>query len=1140
MTVLALVLAAIPVSGGVTVVGPRDVAGFTVDRGISPLTVETRGGREALHLHLTCTDTGVRAIRYRFDQPQDWAGYDTVHFPLYATTSGTTSHIQLQLLDSANKMMVMRRDLRSSHLNRWMEVSFDFRKAGNGKGRIDFSKVKMVLLSAWQDHYGHGQGMAVDYWIGPVIRERAWSPCILGAAPSAIPPILDGRLDDACWADTPVAEQFYRHRSRGVAGEASDLRLLWDRRNIYVGVRCHAAVLDPARQRLDEFVAKQTEHDGPVFRDDCVEIFLGRADLRDYRQFATNAIGTRYDGLGTDGTWDSAWQTGCATDNGFWTMEAAIPWSDLGIDPAAGDMIAINVCRSNKAQQEATMWSPVTNAFHAPDEFGRVLLLPDVPQAEVRSGLLPPMMMGDNIVKVPFRGRRHGRISLRWLFQQGEQRREGKAEVRVSPGTDGTADIVFSVREPGEFSFAYTVTDAQTDAVYYQSPKARFSTAAVATIDVQVAGRAEVFVNKEALASAGGEFATAYLTPGCNVVGLVLNGPAAPVLKIGETTLATPTAWKQSTVAPEGWLSADFDDSEWGVASIADGRIDPRAGRYARRVIAARVTALRNWPSQNEVYMVDGSAQHLPVTVTSPLSRPLRNAALVVMTSPGLSMHSWRGKTPYPWTGQWEGQQSAETEYGGEIWTRHELKWTSLQPLEYRDEAPASYANDRLHTIGLVFTPHGVGEKQVRMWVEGEDRSLLELPKALSIHVLPALTGKRPEAIEFLLCHGFGVGGYNAQDMDALLGTWAAAGFNAYIERTHARNVYYPILRKHGYRIVCESSRRNYLRKLASAENAFVPFDSTHNGRKHTFRDPAWIIDEGRKAAVDALAAYISEAPIPPDGLWWDMELGPLMNSFSQRNMARFARRYGIDAALDKGMITTSYLNQWHDYTVTMWTELAQVYREALRQAAPAARMYVYSGYQTERARRRYCIDWTRMRGACDVASAGYGATDQILSDTVKALGTTPFIAGIAYYQPPRHMNLKVACLRQLACGAKGIMHYQWTPLDGLDCTRFSEAAALVADHERFFTHGTRADEMLAGETETDLKGVAYALKADGRLLVLLLNPGSAELTKRISVTGAGGPVAEYYTGATYENGRGISITVPPHDVRALLCTLDR
>ena len=1128
------------VLGGVTVLGPGHADGFTVDRSIAPLTVDRKSGREALHMRLTCTDKGVRAIRCRLGQPQDWTGYDRVRFPVYATTTAEASHIQLQLLDVHNNMVVMRRDLRASHLNRWIDVSFDFRKATNTKGRVDFTKVRMVLVSAWQDHYGNRPGAEVDYWLGPLVRERSWTPCILGAAPAAAPPVLDGSLDDACWDHAPVAEQFYRHKGGGVAGENSDVRLLWDRQNLYVGVRCYAGVLDPVQQRMHDFVAKETGHDAKVFRDDSVEIFLGAGTERDYRQFATNALGAKYEGLAMDGTWDGAWETGCATHDGFWTVEAAIPWSSLGLEPTPGRAISANFCRNNKARQEASMWSPVTRAFHAPDEFGRVLLLPDAPRAKVRSGIIPPMMMGSNAVDVSVRGVGQGTVGLRWLFVQGNRRREGKTELSVAPGAEHTGGVVVTVDEPGEFSFAYTVLDVETDAVYLQSPLTVFKTAAVATLDVRVDGRAQVFVNSDALAAEGNALATTYLTPGLNVVALTLDGATTVALRTGELALENPAEWKQSPVAAEGWLSQDFDDSGWAPATVVDGRIDPGAGRYVRRVIAAGVTTLRNWPSQDEVFMAAGNAQHLPATVVSPLSRPLADASLVVMTPPGLTMRPWDEKEPYKWTGQWAGYRTSDVARDGKVWTKHELRWTSLQPEDYREGAHASYSNDRLHTLGLVFTPKDAGEKQIRMWVEGEDRSVLELPRTLDVHVLPPLPGKRPKRIEFLMCHGFGVGGYNGDDMDALLATWAAAGFNAYIERTHARGVYYPLLRKHGYRIVCESTHVNYLRKLASKENAFVRFDEKHNGAKYTFLDPAWMIDEGRKASIDALAAYIAAAPIPPDALWWDMEFGPLMNSFSERNLARFASRHGIRDELSKETVTETYMGQWRDYTVTMWTELAQVYRDALTQAVPEARLYVYSGYQTERARELYCIDWSRMKASCDVASAGYGANDRILADTVKALGPTPLLAGIAYYQQPRHVNLKVACLRFLACGAKGIMHYQWTPLDGLDCTRFAEAAALVADHETFFSEGTRADSLVTGEAPADLNGVAYALKAGRRLLVLLLNPGSVERAKTVSIPSARGVVTEYYTNARYEDARDLDITVPPHDARALICTLER
>jgi len=196
--------------------------------------------------------------------------------------------------------------------------------------------------------------------------------------------------------------------------------------------------------------------------------------------------------------------------------------------------------------------------------------------------------------------------------------------------------------------------------------------------------------------------------------------------------------------------------------------------------------------------------------------------------------------------------------------------------------------------------------------------------------------------------------------------------------------------------------------------------------------------------------------------------------------------------------------------------------------------MYTYSGYQTPRARELYCIDWSIMRDFCDVASAGYGWHEQTIADTVAALDGVPLLGGEGYYQPPRNPNLKVDYLLHLLAGCRGVMHYQWAPMDGLDYTRVAAAAALIADHEAFFLEGRRADQRVEGAPER----ARFALERDGELLVIIVNPTSVDETHTPAIAGATGAVGEYYTGQTFADPAQVRLTLPAHDARALIVTI--
>ncbi len=1124
-------------SADVTVVRMDDVSGFRVDAPIEPLTIEDKEERSALHMRLPCSGKGVTAIRYSFAELQDWRGYDTLSWQMLASTTGTKSHIQVQLFDANNNEVMMRGDLQPWHLGKWRPMSWNFAQAKPKKAPLDLSRIKMVFFSAWQDFYGHEDGHVVDYWFGPVTRARSYEPTTLAVAPTTTPPVIDGQMDDACWSTTPVAQQFFLRKGEGLPRETSEVRLLWDEANLYLAVQCFAEVLDPVLQRADEFVAKVTEHDGPVFRDDCMEIFLGPADEpAEYRQLVTNAVGGRYEGKGTDGTWDAPWKAmGSTSEEGYWVAEVAVPWASLGMTPVAGQELVANFNRTNKAQGEVSMWSPVTFAFHAPDEFGRLVLLAEPPSVVVEGGTIPPLMMGENLISPLLRAVRDGRVQVRSKIAQGNSESESARTFGVSAGTSERHELPIALDAPGEVSVVYSVMDADTDALHYQSPVCTFATAAVATAEIETSAPCEVFLNGASLGKAGGAV-KGYLEPGANVLAIVATEPVAVSVSAGGVSLSGAQGWRQGLGPVEGWLTPEFDDSTWQSADEADGKLDTGAGTCFRRVLAAEVTHLGQLGDADDVHVVAGGAQHLPLVVASPLERALKNAKLVIETPPGLELMDWTEKVPYEWTGTYQGYAASAFERDGEQWRRHELAWEELQPVSYRADAHASYTDERIHTLGFVVRAGEVapGEHHLNVWVEGEDGAVVELPKAVKLTVLPALADKRPEQIELLMCHGFGAGNYSGEEMGALLDVMSSAGVNSFVERTHARELYYPMLAERGMKNVSESLHYHWSRGLDLAGNRFVDFDATHKGSRYTFACPLWIIGEGREAVSDKLAEYIASAPLPPDALWWDMEFGPKSTCFCPRCLAQFAEEHGIEEELTAQLVMEKYESEWVDTWCGRWAELAAVYREGMRKAVPDGQLYTYSAYQTERARGNYCIDWTLMREGCDVASAGYGWNDQIMADTLAALDGTPLLGGVGYYKPPRQVNLKVEYLKLLLAGCKGVMHYQWSPLDGLDYTRISEAAALVADHEAFFVDGVRADELVQGVAAGNLG----ALRQGERLLVVITNASSEDATYAVSVATGRGAAAEYYTGQTYEDTGQMQVTVPAHDARALVMEL--
>ncbi|MFP6575561.1 MAG: carbohydrate-binding family 9-like protein [Pirellulaceae bacterium] len=202
---------------------------------------------------------------------------------------------------------------------------------------------------------------------------------------------IDGRLDEAAWKQTPSVGDFHFPWWQAGRKEQTVAKMLWNDKYLYVSYHCQDA----------HVWATHTEHDSPVYQDDCVELFTapnpqqpvnyfniemnvkrafldrhhpqgpGKAEVAEWSAqgvlIATHVDGTLNDDSDTDGSW---------------VLEAAIPFANFqGVTgrphPRHGDVWHLNLNRlGGKTNPQYSQWSPGKTkrpAFHAPDTFGRVV-----------------------------------------------------------------------------------------------------------------------------------------------------------------------------------------------------------------------------------------------------------------------------------------------------------------------------------------------------------------------------------------------------------------------------------------------------------------------------------------------------------------------------------------------------------------------------------------------------------------------------------------------------------------------------------------------------------------------------------------------------------------------------------------------
>ncbi len=192
------------------------------------------------------------------------------------------------------------------------------------------------------------------------------------ATRTATPPKIDGRLDDQVWKTAPLYDNFTQHQPDEGAPptEPTFVRVLYDDRNIYVGVDCpqtHA----PITKRLQR-------RDGPLPSDGVWIDIDSRDDGVTAFHFSINAAGALLDGVHFNDTdfssdWDGIWEAKVARTGHGYTVEFRIPLATLRFTARPIASWGFQVRRFIDARQEYDDWAFYPrNAASVVPWFGRL------------------------------------------------------------------------------------------------------------------------------------------------------------------------------------------------------------------------------------------------------------------------------------------------------------------------------------------------------------------------------------------------------------------------------------------------------------------------------------------------------------------------------------------------------------------------------------------------------------------------------------------------------------------------------------------------------------------------------------------------------------------------------------------------
>lgn len=195
-------------------------------------------------------------------------------------------------------------------------------------------------------------------------------------------PDIDGNIMGNEWKNAVETKKFMIPGTIKETALSTQAWIGFDAKNLYIAFRCKQT---PEQKK---HVPKVKEHDGEVFSDNSVEIFIW-ADQKDpfYFHLAVNSIGTAFEekcgldlvtGLKTNDSsgWNPNWKVKTATEDDFWSAEMEIPLSDLKIVPEGLRVARLNLCRKIVGEKNSyATWSylPVLK-FHAPEYFNLIVM----------------------------------------------------------------------------------------------------------------------------------------------------------------------------------------------------------------------------------------------------------------------------------------------------------------------------------------------------------------------------------------------------------------------------------------------------------------------------------------------------------------------------------------------------------------------------------------------------------------------------------------------------------------------------------------------------------------------------------------------------------------------------------------------
>ena len=158
------------------------------------------------------------------------------------------------------------------------------------------------------------------------------------ATPAETAPVIDGALDDACWAQAPAHTAYYQYyvNNPPATNGFADCRLVYDAKGIYLGVRNPEPLMAKVKPKhIKNF-------DGGLWYDESAEIYFDPAAAgTGWYKFIVNSLGKhdtafQLDPSNVDENWVAKGiQSAAKTFDDRWEFELFVPWTTFDNHPPA-------------------------------------------------------------------------------------------------------------------------------------------------------------------------------------------------------------------------------------------------------------------------------------------------------------------------------------------------------------------------------------------------------------------------------------------------------------------------------------------------------------------------------------------------------------------------------------------------------------------------------------------------------------------------------------------------------------------------------------------------------------------------------------------------------------------------------------